>query len=191
MEQAPSPQLQRQAHAGVPRFLLVKEIEVQKMVGRGPELGADPFWKPTQEHVERCILATTSFKDGGPVGYYGLRMAATELAFGAAFGMQHIWDNEHVPIGHYEMTSEDAPKLEAYAKHFENAHPSLEMVCQRLVDSGRRTKPRDAIVDAVTGLESILLVEIGERYRGETRFRFSLNHDVPPLRGFPTKECRW
>jgi hypothetical protein len=159
-----------------PDFLFVQEIEVQKVIGKGAELGGDPFWKPTQELLERCILAISSFKDGGPVGYDGLRLAAAELAFGAALGGQHFWSNEHVPTGHYNLAPEEAPKLEAYAKHFEDIHPTLEMACQRLVDSGRRTKPRDGIVDAVIGLESILLVEIGDRYRGETRFRFSLNY---------------
>jgi hypothetical protein len=98
------------------------------------------------------------------------------LAFGAGFGIHQLWGNQHVPFGRYDLTPDDAPKPEAYAKLFANIHPTLEMACQRLVDATRRTKPRDSIVDAVIGLESILLVEIGEKYRGEARFRFSLNH---------------
>lgn len=159
-----------------PDFVFVREIEVPKVIGSQPSMSDDPVWKPTQELLDRCVLALSSFKDGGPVGYDGLRVRAAELTFGAAFGIQQLWGNEHVPFGRYDLTPDDAPKLEAYAKLFENIHPTLEMACQRLVDATRRTKPRESIVDAVIGLESILLVEIGERYRGETRFRFSLNY---------------
>jgi hypothetical protein len=159
-----------------PDFVFVREIEVPKIIGDRSQLSGNPFWNPTQELLERCVLAISSFKDGGPVGYDGLRVTAAELAFGATFGGQHLWGNEHVPIGHYELTPEEAPRLEAHARLFENMHPSLEIACQRLVDATRRTKPRDGIVDAVIGLESILLVEVREKQRGETRFRFSLNY---------------
>lgn len=159
-----------------PDFVFVRDIDIPKVIGKHAEVSGEPFWKQTQNLLDRYILAISSFKDGDPVGYDGLRLSATELAFGAAVGGQHFWGNEHVPIGHYNLAAEEAPKIEAYAKLFEDIHPTLEMACQRLVDSNRRTKPRDSIVDAIIGLESILLVEIGERNRGETRFRFSLNY---------------
>jgi hypothetical protein len=158
-----------------PDFVFVRDIEVPKILGDLRPSG-EPFWKPTQDMLDRCILAISSFKDGGPVGYDGLRVTTAELAFGAGLGSQHLWGNEHVPVGHYELTPEEAPALEAHATLFENIHSTLEMACQRLVDSACRTKPRDSIVDAVIGLESILLVEVGEKQRGETRFRFSLNY---------------
>jgi len=159
-----------------PDFVFVREIEVEKIIGRRPG-PADDLFKPTQELLDRCILALSSFKDGGPVGYDGVRVVPAELAFGAAFGIQQLWGNDHVPSGHYDLTPDEAPTLEAYAKLFENIHSTLEMACQRLVDATRRTKARDSIVDAVIGLESMLLVEAGnEKQRGEMRFRFALNY---------------
>lgn len=159
-----------------PDFVFVREIEIPKMIGERPGAAADALWKPTQDLLDRCILAISSFKDGGPVGYDGVRITAAEMAFGAAFGTQQLWGNEHVPNGNYQLSPEEAPRLETYAQKFGDIHSSLEIACQRLVDATRRTKPRDSIIDAVIGLESILLVEIGERQRGETRFRFSLNY---------------
>lgn len=159
-----------------PDFIFVREIEVEKVIGRQVELGDDPIWKPMQEILDRCILALATFKDAGAVGYDGVRVAPTELAFGPAFGLGHLWGNEHVPLGRYDITPEEAPHLEAYATLFDNIHPSIEMACQRLVDAARRTKPRDSIVDSAIGLESILLADVGERQRGENRFRFSINY---------------
>ncbi len=159
-----------------PDFVFIREIEVEKIIGRRPQ-SADDLFKPTQELLDRCILALSSFKDGGPVGYDGVRVLPAELAFGAAFGIQQLWGNDHVPSGHYNLEPDDAPALEAYSKLFENIHSTLEMACQRLVDATRRTKSRDSIVDAVIGLESMLLVEAGhEKQRGEMRFRFALNY---------------
>ena len=136
-----------------PDFVFVREIEIRKVIGTRPDIIDDPLWKPTQELLDRCVLAISSFKDGGPVGYDGVRITPAELAFGAAFGGQQLWGNEHVPSGHYQLSPEEAPRLEAYAQQFEDIHPSLEIACQRLVDATRRTKPRDSIVDAVIGLE--------------------------------------
>ncbi|MGC1686467.1 MAG: hypothetical protein WA734_12665 [Candidatus Acidiferrales bacterium] len=85
-----------------------------------------------------------------------------------------MYSNEHVPVGRYDLTPEEAPKIEAFARLFEGIHSTLEMASQRLVDSARRTKARDSIVDAVIGLESILLANTGDRT--ELRFRFSLNY---------------
>ncbi|MBR1279542.1 HEPN domain-containing protein [Bradyrhizobium sp. AUGA SZCCT0283] len=159
-----------------PDFVFVHELEVPEVFWTPFTPVQEPFWKQTQEALDRGILALSSFKEGGAVGYDGVHITLAELAFGFGLGGQHYWGGDHVPVGHYELTADEAPQLEAYAKLFEEIHPTLEMACQRLVDSGRRTKPRDSIVDSIIGLESILLVEVGERQRGETRFRFSLNY---------------
>jgi hypothetical protein len=48
----------------------------------------------------------------------------------------------------------------------------LEFGCQRLVEAEHRFNDRDAILDAVTGLEGILLA--GDKTRDGLRFRFGL-----------------
>jgi hypothetical protein len=78
-----------------------------------------------------------------------------------------------VPLGRYELKPEEGPQIQAHARRFENIHPTLEVASLRLVDGSRQTKSRDAIVDAVIGLESILLYGTDRRGLG---FRFSLNY---------------
>ena len=169
-------------HFYFPDFVFVRDIEIPKVIGKNAKVGNGSFWEPHQELLDRCVLALASFKDGGAIGYDGARITPLEMAFGAAFGVSHLWGNEHVPTATYSLTAEDVPQLEEHARHFERIHPSLEMACQRLVDSSRRTKPRDGIIDAVIGLESILLTDVGEKQRGENRFRFSLNYaSLSPL----------
>ena len=53
----------------------------------------------------------------------------------------------------------------------------MEMASRRLSDAEIRTKHIDQILDAVIGLEVILLATAGSAdYRGEMRYRFSLNY---------------
>jgi hypothetical protein len=86
-----------------------------------------------------------------------------------------MYRDEHVPFSRYELTVEEAPRVEAHARNLEGIHPTLEMASQRLVDSVRRTKPRDTIVDTVIGLESILLANLQDG-RTELGFRFALHY---------------
>jgi hypothetical protein len=158
---------------GFPFFVFVKEIETPKVVGTH-EVKGDSVSRTFREELDRCILALTTFKDAGAVGYDGIWVTTAEFALGAAFGDQHLFGNEHVPLSHYDLTAREAPQIEAHAKLFEGMHSTLEMASQRLADSARRTKPRDTIVDAVIGLESILLSNLEDRT--ELRFRFSLNY---------------
>jgi len=156
-----------------PEFVFVKEIEVPKIVGSFDDMKEDPI-RPVQEELDRCILALATFKDAGAVGYDGIRIAPTDFMLGHAFAGRHIYGNEHVPFSRYDITPEEAPQIEAHARLFGGMHSTLEMASQRLVDSARRTRARDTIVDAVIGLESILLASLKDR--AELRFRFSLNY---------------
>lgn len=86
------------------------------------------------------------------------------------------WDH-FVHFDSYVLLAHELPKLVEHARLFNNLHPSIEMACQRLLDSVGRSEARDSIVDSVIGLESILLINVGEeKYRGETRYRFALNY---------------
>jgi hypothetical protein len=157
-------------------FVFVLDIEIPKVIGDFGEAPSDPIVAPAQELLNRCMLVLASFKDGGAIGYDGMHITPAEFTVGVAFGNSHVWGNEHVPTARYEISASEAPRLEAHAKLFEDIHPSMEMACQRLVDAARRTKPQDSVVDSIIGLESILLRELPDRHRGETRFRFALNY---------------
>ncbi len=159
---------------GFPDFVFVKEIEDSKIIGSQEQMKAPTIVGNFQEKLDLCMLALATFKDAGAVGYDGVWITPSELTLGHGLGSQHLYGNEHVPFNHYGLTPEEAPKIEAHAKAFEGIHSTLEMAGQRLVDSARRTKLRDTIVDAVIGLESILLANTGDKT--ELRFRFSLHY---------------
>ncbi len=163
-----------QIPVGIPEFVFAKDVELPKIIGVKEEMKGVSALKAFQDGLDLCILALATFKEGGAVGYDGIRVAPSEFTLGGAFGTQGYFYNERVPHGRYELTREEVPKVEAHAKLFEGIHSTLEMASQRLVDSVRRTKARDGIVDAVIGLESILLANITEKT--ELRFRFSLRY---------------
>ena len=77
-------------------------------------------------------------------------------------------------ISHNQITREELFQLETHAAIFNDLDRHLEIACHRLVDANRRARPEEAIVDAVIGLESILL--FGNEQ--ELAFRFALNYSV-------------
>jgi hypothetical protein len=162
----------RPVQIGFPEFVFVKDIEIPKIVGSFDSVGGNPL-EPTQAALERCILALATFKDAGPIGYDGIRVIPNEFTIGAGFGHQS-YGSDHIPLGFYAIDPSEVSNIEAHAGQFDAIHPTLEIASQRLVDSTRRTKPRDTLVDAVIGLESILLANLRERT--ELRFRFSLHY---------------
>jgi hypothetical protein len=159
---------------GFPEFVFVKEVEIPKVIGSYERMKGDSIVKTFQAELDLCMLALATFKDAGAVGYDGIWVTPSELTLGPGFATQHRYGNDHVPFSSYDLTPAEAPKVEVHAKAFQGIHPTLEMASQRLVDSARRTKLRDTIVDAVIGLESILLANTGDRT--ELRFRFSLHY---------------
>ncbi len=164
----------RQMPVGFADFVFVKELEIPKLFGSHDEVQEDTIIKPFQEGLDFCMFALSTFKDAGAVGYDGIHITSAEFTLGFAFDGQHVYTGEHIPLSRFDLTPEEAPKIAAHAKAFEGIHSTLEMASQRLVDSARRIKVRDTIVDAVIGLESILLANTGDRT--ELRFRFSLRY---------------
>jgi len=160
---------------GIPDFLFVKEIEIPKIIGDFTGTLDDSILRQAREELDRFLLAFATFKDAGAVCYEAIHIVPAEFTLGLGYGPMHLYFNEHVPFGIYGLKPEEASQLENHVRHFEGMHATLEMASQRLVDAGRRTKPRDALVDAVIGLESILLASSGKD-RGELSFRFSLHY---------------
>jgi hypothetical protein len=73
--------------------------------------------------------------------------------------------------------------------------PAMEMACARLADAEIRIRNEDRIVDAVIGMEAILLAGIDkEDRRGELSFRFALNYSTlfesPQQKQHAYKEAR-
>lgn len=84
----------------------------------------------------------------------------------------------------YDLTEADVPRIFDRFKSITTAEfPALSTACQRLADSERRTNAVDALMDAVVGLEMLLL---GGRDREGLRFRFALNYATLQSDASPT-----
>jgi hypothetical protein len=59
---------------------------------------------------------------------------------------------------------------------FKISDQAMKLACSRLSDAQVRTRPYDRIIDAVIGLEALLLAP--HDVRGELSFRFSLNYSM-------------
>jgi len=159
-----------------PNFVFSKEIRVALVVGGSfDDAPARSLWEEHVPTLNRCIMALCTFKHSGPVMFDGIYVKAIDLLFGVGAGSFYGFMDRILP-GAYEIGPDEVGPLSEYATRFEYIHSSLEYASQRLVDASLRANPRDAIVDAVIGLESILLNDVGEKNRGENRFRFSLNY---------------
>jgi hypothetical protein len=64
----------------------------------------------------------------------------------------------HVRFGSYELRQDDVQSVSAHAERiFRLKEPSMETACRRLADAGTRHRAEDQIIDAVIGIEALLL----------------------------------
>lgn len=69
------------------------------------------------------------------------------------------------------------PALQQHVGFFSNSlDQSLELAAERLAEAEGRTRQRDRLLDAVIGLEAVLL--FNTRKEGELRYRFALNYST-------------
>jgi Apea-like HEPN len=130
---------------------------------------------PTEKIIDlldKTILSLRSFK-GGIVGYNHIRCIPVSFCpFG--FGT-HGKVNVFIPFGRYELLEDEITELKEYTKLISKvSEPSMEMALSRLADAEIRTRPQDKIMDAVVGMEALLLSGLEDR-RGELRYRFSIH----------------
>lgn len=156
-----------------PEFVFVTELKLPKLVGQTEPPTETPLDK-IYDDLDRCLLALASYKEAGGVGYEGIRLVPSNLALGGASGISFFWRSQYVPFGRYNLEPQDVAPLREHAKLFKNIDSTLEIACQRLVDAGQRAKPRDAIMDAIIGLESILLTGNSN----ELSYRFAMNYST-------------
>lgn len=75
----------------------------------------------------------------------------------------------------YKISADDVPSLESDLRAVSVAlHPVLDFAAERLSDATGRRSSRDRLVDAVVGLEAILLT--GTEKHSELGYRFSMNY---------------
>lgn len=83
--------------------------------------------------------------------------------------------DEHVPRGGYQLSAADVPEIARIADSLHRGPPrALAMACRRLSSAAVRPNPADRLVDAVIGMEAILLA--GTSQKTELRYRFALHY---------------
>jgi hypothetical protein len=127
--------------------------------------------------LDRAILALRTFKEGR-VGYDWVRQKSLShcpIGLGS-FGFSDL----HVPAGSYEISkSEIEPLIAHAARIFSITESSMETACRRLADAEIRNRAEDQIIDAVIGMEALLLAALGkEDRRSELKYRFSINYST-------------
>lgn len=132
-----------------------------------------------ETRLKRLVLGLRTFK-AGPVGYDAIHFIGKGIQSWLSGRSSLGYGNEYVPSGIYKISDAEVEPLQKHMRLVAAAlHASLEAACGRLAAAQARTEPRDKLIDAVVGLEAILLANKGdERYRGEMRFRFAMNYAV-------------
>lgn len=157
---------------GLYEFVLEGDLDEPKILGSN-YAGGETMVPRAKAVLDKAILSLRTFKEG-QVGYDYIHFRPVTfcpLALGA-YGA----GDKYIPFGSYTLTEAEYEPLTAHAKMiFACSETAMEMACCRLADAENRTRPQDRVVDAVIGMEALLLAGIEDR-KGELSFRFSLNY---------------
>lgn len=163
-------------------FCIEGETEEKKLVGDMQDEKKTAGDK-LKIYAEKTILSLRTFKSGrvgyDMIRYYPLTFCPVPIAYG--------WYGS-VPAGFFYLPIDEYNDFVEHAKLvFTLADPSMTLACSRLAEAEMRERSEDRIIDAVIGLEALLLSNIeGEGRWGEKSFRFSLHYasmfDVPDQR---------
>jgi hypothetical protein len=166
---------------GIQEFALEGSCDAPKVFGEGD---ATPIMGEVRRRVDRAILALRTFKEG-QIGYDSIRLRPTGFC---PFSLPEQFPGDlHVPFGRYALPEDEVERLQQHAALvFACSEPALVMACSRLADAHSRVRPQDRLLDAVIGLEALLLAAVGKDDRGELKLRFSLNYSTL----FKTSETR-
>ncbi|MCG3132198.1 MAG: hypothetical protein FLDDKLPJ_03031 [Phycisphaerae bacterium] len=124
------------------------------------------------------IVSTLRILKAGPVGIEGVH-AGTKSghpSIGSIICVART--KEYIPSGTYDLGRADLDQFEQIINWLSGGlHESLRVACGRLSSASLRRDPADRLLDAVIGMESILLREVGKDiYRGEMRYRFAVRY---------------
>lgn len=161
----------RSRFGGPHEFVIEGEVEKQHR-------NCESFVKNiARDRFNKIILCLRTFK-AGRVGYDYIHFRPVKFCQ-FAMGSRGCGDL-YVPLGSYHISKDEEGPLHDYAAMFFRVSESaMEMAFIRLADAGARTRPQDRLVDAVIGMEAVLLAGLRkEDRRGELRYRFSLHYST-------------
>ena len=166
--------LLRPRSTSITEFVIEGEYKDQKLFA--PELNSDSDKREeVRSQLDRAILSLRTFKEGR-VGYDWIHykfLGVCPLS-APSFGYSDLY----IPAGTYDITDEEMHALAEHAQRiFAISDPAMETACRRLSDAEIRVRPEDQIVDAVIGMEALLLAALGnEDRRSELKYRFSIHY---------------
>lgn len=155
-----------------PDFALFGEIDEPIQFGNiSPE--ASNIWKTVRDELDKVVVALRTFKPQ-PVGLGAVHVLRKGLPVLYSVELEY----DQVPSGIYKINADEVQELQIHALRMNGRlHPSLDVASSRLSDAVARGKSRDRLIDAVIGLEAILLNGSSKaEYRGELRYRLSMNY---------------
>ncbi len=157
-------------------FVIEGEVDVTKSFG-GDLFRSKPLLEIAREQFDKAVLCLRTFK-GGSVGYDWvhfnfLKFCPCTLPSYRAFGLG-------IHPGVYWISEQEINDLTNHAGQvFGLREAALEIACARLADAEARIRPQDQILDAVIGMEAVLLAALeNEDRRSELKYRFSLNYST-------------
>ncbi len=157
-------------------FTIEGECDGAKILG-SKVLNANSPIEIARSQFEKAILCLRTFKEGH-VGYDWMHFKFVKFCplNAGSYGSLHL----NVPPGVYKMSSDEIAAFHEHARNiFGLSEPALKTACARLSDAEMRFRPQDQILDAVIGMEAILLSGLGkEDRRSELKYRFSLNYST-------------
>lgn len=163
--------LYRPQSSGMHEFVIEGEFDEPVRLG-----DQDPFGESRIDRakslLDKAILSLRTFKEG-IVGYDVIHFRP--LKFCPVGICSAGCGDKYVRHGRYSLTANEYPPLAIHAELlFKCSQPAMKMACSRLGDAQNRERVEDRIVDAVIGMEALLLAALGDD-RGELSFKFSLN----------------
>ena len=136
--------------------------------------------------LDKTILCLRNFKEGS-VGYQWVDLKFVRFCplFLGSYGSI----SKNVPPGIYNLSNEEVIALPDFAQNiFKLSESALETACARLADAESRLRHQDQILDAVVGMEALLLASLAkEDRRSELKYRFSMNYSTL----FDSSQERW
>jgi hypothetical protein len=158
----------------LPECAISTVLTERKIVGMN-ETADDTALTDLQGRLDRLVMALRTIRNS-PVGYREAMLLPTR--FVPMGYVTRTFMHEYVPLGSYHLTAAEVPAFRVHAEHLiGDIHQSLEIACSRLADAAIRLKHRDRLIDAVIGLEAVLLKNSDDlKYRGEVRYRFAMNY---------------
>lgn len=168
--------IHRPLHFRIHEWVIEGEMDGEKTFGGLPECDRLPY-DEAESQLDRAIHCLRTFKEGR-VGYDQIRFKFVK--FCPLHAVSYGSFNQHIPPGIYEITEEEVSDLREHAEHILGiSEPALLTACARLADAEARLRPQDQILDAVIGMEALLLAGLPKDDRkGELKFRFSMNYST-------------